>query len=474
MFTQETRDESTLTDAQRAFRIAARRTVPEVAKYGDVPRHVTEKVNVARLKLMQSKPFEAALMAPMKVMYVVEDSACTTAMTDCYRRMWLCPSFIEKRSVRTVMMVLAHEAYHAALMHGVRGGARKPAVWNVACDMFINGVLKTRGYDFSEFDSMDVAEFVAAVSTPPAMRPARSDTDKPTCMLEPTVTVDTTPEQIYDRIMQSMPPEAEEPEGAGAGGLWGEGDGDIRSDLAGEGEGEGDGDGGDSKSGGQGPSVADINHEMSRRVAQGALAERAANKQAGTHMDAWMRRMIDDSLEDKVNWKVLVSRLVKQATARDDYTMRRPSRRGLSRGTITPSLRSEAVEVAAACCDTSGSVSNEELSQYAAETAAIVSRVRAKETHVAFVDTAVRNTQMFKRGERMKFEPRGGGGTDFRPGIEWARNLRERPAFLVYFTDGYGQFPEEKPPFPVIVVLAGSYGVTDRYVPSWATVVNVD
>lgn len=48
----------------------------------------------------------------------------------------------------------------------------------------------------------------------------------------------------------------------------------------------------------------------------------------------------------------------------------------------------------------------------------------------------------------------GGGGTDFRPVFEVIAERRKngcpKPAMLVYFTDGYGSFPEEAPDYPVI------------------------
>lgn len=48
----------------------------------------------------------------------------------------------------------------------------------------------------------------------------------------------------------------------------------------------------------------------------------------------------------------------------------------------------------------------------------------------------------------------GGGGTDFRPVFEVIAERRKngspKPAMLVYFTDGYGCFPEEAPDYPVI------------------------
>ncbi len=50
--------------------------------------------------------------------------------------------------------------------------------------------------------------------------------------------------------------------------------------------------------------------------------------------------------------------------------------------------------------------------------------------------------------------PVGGGGTSFIPVFEWiAANWQNQCAGLVYLTDGYGEFPDFAPPYPVLWVL---------------------
>ena len=44
----------------------------------------------------------------------------------------------------------------------------------------------------------------------------------------------------------------------------------------------------------------------------------------------------------------------------------------------------------------------------------------------------------------------GGGGTDFRPVFEAIEKSGIIPDVLVYFTDGYGTFPDKEPSYPVI------------------------
>jgi len=70
------------------------------------------------------------------------------------------------------------------------------------------------------------------------------------------------------------------------------------------------------------------------------------------------------------------------------------------------------------------------------------------------------------------FTLKGGGGTDFRPAFAHVRSLLEKKAFhdlkgMIYFTDGKGIYPGQKPPWETaFVFLAEDY--RDVNVPAWA------
>ena len=66
----------------------------------------------------------------------------------------------------------------------------------------------------------------------------------------------------------------------------------------------------------------------------------------------------------------------------------------------------------------------------------------------------------------------GFGGTDFRPAFAYVQKLIDDKVFkklkgLLYFTDGYGQYPVRRPSFDTaFVFLEENYN--DRQVPPWA------
>lgn len=66
----------------------------------------------------------------------------------------------------------------------------------------------------------------------------------------------------------------------------------------------------------------------------------------------------------------------------------------------------------------------------------------------------------------------GGGGTDFRTAFTYVQQLIEQSAFehlkgLLYFTDGYGQFPKAAPPYDTAFIFLDESG-EDVKVPAWA------
>ncbi len=70
------------------------------------------------------------------------------------------------------------------------------------------------------------------------------------------------------------------------------------------------------------------------------------------------------------------------------------------------------------------------------------------------------------------FQVTGFGGTDFRPVFDYTEKLIEDGSFhhlkgLIYFTDGYGEFPKKKPPFETaFIFMTEEY--SDKNVPPWA------
>ena len=74
---------------------------------------------------------------------------------------------------------------------------------------------------------------------------------------------------------------------------------------------------------------------------------------------------------------------------------------------------------------------------------------------------------------------RGFGGTDFRPVFDKCKEYMdsgERVDFLIYFSDGQGEFPEANPSYPVYFVLpdGDSLKWASRSMPAWISKMVLD
>ena len=86
-------------------------------------------------------------------------------------------------------------------------------------------------------------------------------------------------------------------------------------------------------------------------------------------------------------------------------------------------------------------------------------------------DTLVTNLEEFQ-WYLDHLELYGGGGTDFRPALRRIDELVESGELphlggVLYFTDGYGVFPEREPAYPVAFVML-RYRYDDINIPRWA------
>ena len=131
--------------------------------------------------------------------------------------------------------------------------------------------------------------------------------------------------------------------------------------------------------------------------------------------------------------------------------------------------------------DTSGSVSGELVQKFVQKTYNILKQEESffKKINLHILqcdaeiqeDVKITNQEEFDR-YLQTMQLRGFGGTDFRPVFSHVEELRRNKEFvnlkgLIYFTDGYGVFPEKKPDYPTAFVF-----VNERYelpeVPTWA------
>jgi len=108
--------------------------------------------------------------------------------------------------------------------------------------------------------------------------------------------------------------------------------------------------------------------------------------------------------------------------------------------------------------DTSGSISQDQLTKALSEIWGLAQAFRSVRLFLMTCDADVWDTMELKNGNKaklLKMKMRGGGGTDFRPVFKKIKKEYQNLIdCLVFFTDGYGDFPDKKPFYPV-------YWITD-------------
>ena len=76
-----------------------------------------------------------------------------------------------------------------------------------------------------------------------------------------------------------------------------------------------------------------------------------------------------------------------------------------------------------------------------------------------------------------EFQPKGFGGTDFRPVFDWVDKFQKtggKVQALLYLSDGAGDFPEQAPDYPVAFLLYETDDWTIQQIPKWITCLKLD
>lgn len=190
-----------------------------------------------------------------------------------------------------------------------------------------------------------------------------------------------------------------------------------------------------------------LRDEWEERLVAAKLAQEAVR--GDTPSD--MTRILDRITAQRIDWRQEMSEFVRTVVGhRNDWS--RPARRHAWQPVIYPRRRADELGTVIFARDTSGSISPE----LCAEFTALISQATAETGCGAVVldcDAAVQGEQRLLPGEMPDLEAHGGGGTDFCPVFNRAREIQdegERIAGLVYLTDMFGTFPDQAPEYPVL------------------------
>ena len=181
--------------------------------------------------------------------------------------------------------------------------------------------------------------------------------------------------------------------------------------------------------------------------------EEAKDRHAGD-IPGELLRAIEKLLGVKVDWKKELRKMITSLSKKTDYFL--PNKRFLSTSVQWGSKkRKEDFETLVVIADTSGSVSQKELTQFVTEALSIMESFKPKETYLIWCDSTVYEpVDIIKPGQSWSYKHApGGGGTSFIPPVAWIENniinKGKKLGPVLFFTDGYpnsgpnGGWPKE-------------------------------
>lgn len=376
-----------------------------------------DKIIKARVALQKTHPFFSYLALHLAPIEVEDAKVLATMAVDKRGNMWYNAEFVNKMDQDEVKGVVCHEVMHVALEH-LRGLKGKDAmVCNVAMDIVVNDLILENGLKLPK-EGLIPNNHEIMINGNIKVK----DINKK-CW-----------EIIYAELEKKLP---KKPKGSGGYG-WDEhkreGDGEP-----GEGDGEGDKEG--EKLGG---AVNDKDFDAKQTVNEAyAYAKLQGKAPAG------MDRYIEELSYPKLDWKSMLRKFIVREIPYN-FSYSRPSKRSIACGIFMPSVTKESLEIGVAV-DTSGSMSPDDLKMCVSEVLGIIRAYDNVKLTVLSCDAEVHTVAEVNCEEdiaALKLE--GGGGTDFRPVFNWIGDNKPAMKLLVFFTDGFGEFPKDAPSTKVL------------------------
>ena len=340
------------------------------------------KVGKAKSLLILDHPFFGTACTKRPIIYT--DTVPTAAMS-ATGQMYMNVDFCAPLTVQQLMFLLAHEAMHYMLAHGLRRGHRDPKAWNIAADKVINDTLIDAG----------VGDFIDGGITLDGAREMAA-------------------EALYD--------ENDDGDGEGPGGLGN----DIGDPTDADGQPLDD------------ATIHQLEAEAKIDAIQSAKAAKAVGK-----LPASIERIIEELVNVSTPWYDILERFM-AGKIKDGYSWNRPNRRFIARNIYIPGTdyvpKMGPVVIGV---DTSGSIGDDEIAMFNAHINRIIDTCNPEVVHVVYCDYDVAGVDEYTPEDfPVTIQSKGGGGTSFKPVFDWIDNNAIDPECVVYLTDGYGDQSE--------------------------------
>lgn len=162
--------------------------------------------------------------------------------------------------------------------------------------------------------------------------------------------------------------------------------------------------------------------------------------------------LVPNIFEGKISWEDELYNVIEQSI-RFDYRLLPANKRYISQGIALPALSGSKAKIVIAI-DSSGSVDGSLLAKFLAEVESIMNTYENFEIDLLVADAKVHEHHILYPGDELSYTLKGGGGTNFENTFEYINENIDEVNLLLYFTDGFGKFPEDEAFFETVWVLS--------------------
>jgi predicted metal-dependent peptidase len=374
-----------------------------------------ERIIKTKVGLNRTHPFFSCILLNMNIEKTEHTDAIPTMAVNQYGDLWWNKDFVDGLSDEELRFVLTHEVGHISTLTFQRLGKRDLTLWNIATDLCINYMLNDEGFTAPKNVLMPDHRGVYTFESGKNGKNISIDLN------------DKNAEQIYEELCSNAKQIKQITKADGKGNY----EGQVGEHIEGDKD-----DGGESQGKGTTEEQQKANEQKWKQKAIDASTEA---KMRG-NMSASMERMLNIMLEPVIDWRSkLFSYITNELPV--DYTMRSPSRRFISTGVYTPTVVRESLELIVGI-DISGSISEEEYTEFMAEVIGISTAYRQVNMRVICWAHTVdeRDDRLVTndtKDELMKFKFYGGGGTTLSCLADYMKHKNYSTKLLVVLTDGY-------------------------------------
>ena len=342
-----------------------------------------KRLFISRLRVINNHPFYGMLL--MGIPFEL-DCECETAYTD-GMRICFSPYFMDDLSDSELDFIMVHEILHMALKHTMRGKNYDNELHNIACDIVVNSIILASNNN--DLKSITLNKYGISMHIAPDGHEGAEYTS----------------EEVYMMLLKHA---VKKEELVDDHSKWGT----LSSDEAKE-----------------------ANETINNRLME------IANTFSEDGPEA-IKKILKELNNPTIDWRLLLEDFIQKEVY--DYSFLNPDNRFCDSDFYMPSFSEliEKVEDILFFIDTSGSISEDDMTKAYSEVAGALSQFEHLSGKLGFFDHKVYDPIPFEDIVSLKeIKPKGGGGTNFINVFKYI-DRDKPPAALIILTDGYAPFPD--------------------------------